>query len=227
MTLGQQDQLREIDRAGDGIGDEIQELIRRLTSGGVAGKSDDPRTVQAKRFWDIGVGRELTLESFQMYLATIPEIPEALKAKDKRFPILVLVELRIGLKRLCKLGDIAFGGDDQTFVAHDEGHAEFNQSTWIRIQNGRKNRNKKVTACRKGFNKSERGLTALQGVCAYLQNSVVVVEDVHAMDLPGSVLRGDRGRAALLEVWKGQMELFWRSGNDAFPRFGSASRRVY
>lgn len=225
MTLGQLDQLREIDRASDGIGDEIQELIRRLTSGGVAGKSDDPRVVQAKRFWDIGVGRELGKMSFEEYLKDIPEIPEELAKADKEFPILVLVEPRVGLKRLCDLGGITFDGDDQTFVANDEKQAEFAKPTWIRIQDGRKNRNKTVDACRSGFHEAERGLTALQGVSAYLQHKNIVQENEHVMDLPGSVRREHRDGAAYLKVWRGRPELGWGWDGYAHPQYGSASRR--
>lgn len=42
-----------------GLHDETSEIVRRVTSGGVAGKSDDVRTVQAKRYWDLGVGTAL------------------------------------------------------------------------------------------------------------------------------------------------------------------------
>lgn len=225
MTLGQMDQLREIDRAGNGIGDEIQELIRRLTSGGVAGKSDYTCVVQAKRFWDLGVGRVLGLKDFDAYLATIPEIPGELTKADMEFPTLVLVEPRIGLKRLCGLAGITFTGDDHTFVTHDERRGEFTQPTWVRIQDGRKNRNRVVRDCWKSFSKQERGLTALQGVCAFIQDQYLVEEGGHIMDLIGSVRGGNRALAACLGVWGGQPELFWINVGLANPRCGSASRR--
>jgi hypothetical protein len=229
ITTGQLGELIAIDKKKDGIGEHVQELIRRLTSGGVAGKSDDIRVAQAKRYWDLGVGRELDFPSFKAYLASIPEIPEALKAADASYPNLVLVETRIGLKRLCDLGNIAFEGNDETFVAYDDRHAEFTQPTWIRIQDGRKNRNRSVKDCRKTFAIDELGLTALQGVCSYLQHSTVVTDlnlsDGHVMDLSGSVPRDDRGCAAYLIAHEGRAVLYWNWCGSANLKDGSASRR--
>jgi hypothetical protein len=227
-------QLYEIQKARlarnqPGIGREVKGLIRRLTSGGVAGKSDDIRHAQAKRLWDLGVGRELGLPSFEACLAGIPEIPAGLLQDDPEFPLLVLVETRIGLKKLCDLGGIAFDGNDDTFVAYDDRHREFTQPTWIRIQDGRKNRNRSVRDCRTSYGKSELGLSALQGVCSYLHHPQAVTEatqkDGHVMDLSGSVLRVVRARAAYLKLWYGQPKLHWRFDVSARPKFGSASRR--
>jgi len=212
ITPGQLGELINIDKKC-GAHDELQELISRLTSGGVAGKSDDVREAQAKRYWDLGVGCELGFKDFNAYLASIPEIPEPLLGKDESFPTLVLVETRIGLKRLCDIGNITFCGNDKTFVSHDGRHAEFMQPTWIRIQDGRKNRNRSVKDCRKTFAKQECGLTALQGVCAYLQHPMVVSEwakdGAHVMDLSGSVHREIRGYVAFLFVIEGRAKLFW------------------
>ncbi|MEK7546322.1 MAG: hypothetical protein AAB554_04580 [Patescibacteria group bacterium] len=194
------------------------------------GNSDEVRTAQAKRLWcDIGVARELGFSSFEAYLATIPEIPEALLKHDPGFPLRVLVETRVGLKRLCGLGGVVFPGCDETFVEHDERHREFAQPTWILVQDGRKNRNRAVRDCRKSFAKDELGLTVLQGVCTYLHHPQAVTEmtrvDSHVMDLSGSLPRGDRGGAAFLGLWGGQPELHWYWGDRARPQFGSASRR--
>lgn len=216
-------------RGQPGIFHEVDELIRRLTSGGVAGKTDDIRTAQAKRLWDIGVGRELGEPSFEAYLATLPEIPAALVSDDADYPLLVLVETRVGLKRLCSLGIIEFSGDDETFVEYDERHREFVQPTWIRVQDGRKNRNRAVRDCRTSFAKDERGLTALQGVCTYLHHPQAVTdtdrEGGHVTDLSGSVRRVGRGYAAYLRVWRGRAKLDWGFGDGAPPEYGSASRR--
>ncbi|MCI0479515.1 hypothetical protein L0Y59_03140, partial [Candidatus Uhrbacteria bacterium] len=94
ISTGQIRELLDIDRARGGIGPEFQELISRLTSGGVGMKNDDPRAVQAKVLWDKGFGRESGCRSFQDYLATIPEIPPELVDDDPRFPLLVLVDDR-------------------------------------------------------------------------------------------------------------------------------------
>jgi len=208
----------------------FKEFIRRVTSARVAGKTDDVRETQAKRYWVLGVGTPLRYRSFGQYLANIPEIPEALKADDASFPILVLVEPRIGLKRLCDLGGIEFDADDKSIVGYDDRHAEFAQPTWFRMQDGRKNRNRSVSDCRNAFAEQERGLTALQGVCAYLQHPTVVSEwakdGAHVMDLPGSIPReGVGGSAACLRVHEGRAKLGWTCNGNATPKCGSASRR--
>lgn len=216
-------------RGQRGIGSEVEELISRLTSGGVAGKTDDVRTAQAKRLWDIRVGRELGFSSFDAYLATIPEIHEMIGMVDADYPLLVLVEPRLGLKRLCGLGNIDFSGDDRTFVEYDERHCEFEEPTWIRVQDGRNNRNRSVRDCRKSFAKRELGLTALQGVCAFILHPEVVTDtdraDGHVLDLSGSIRRGNRDGAACLRMWRGRAELVWVFGDHASPECGSASRR--
>ena len=231
--VGHVAQLHEIQRARlgrnePGIGPEVEELIRRLTSGGVAGKSGDPRVAQAKRYFDMGVGRELGFADFAKYLETIPEIPEALRADNPEFPYLVLVP-KIGLARLCQLGDIAFAGDDQTFVPWDETYHDPASPVWIRVQDGRRNRNRAISDCRRAFAPGELGLVALQGVSAYLAHPEVVSDiagpDGHAMDLPSSVRREDRERAAYLSVSDGRARLNWRWHAYAGPGFGSASLR--
>lgn len=223
-------QKARLRRGEPGIAPEVEELIRRLTSGGVAGKSDDPRFFQAKRFFDLGVGRELGIADFEGYLETIPAIPEALRADDSAFPHLVLVEPRIGLAKLCRLGGIAFAGDDNTFVPWYEAYRDSATPVWIRVQDGRRNRNRSVSDCRRAFAAGELGLTALQGVSAYLAHPEVVSDfarfDGHAMDMLGSVTPKLRDRAAYLGVEDGQVKLCWLGwGGDAYASHGSASCR--
>ena len=241
FTLSQIDELRAIektrlDRGEPGIRVELQELINRLKSGGVAGKSADVRIARAKRMFDLGVGRELFTkgklpnESFEAYLATIPEIPVEYLVGDPDFEHLVLEEPRIGLKRLCDLGIIVFDGNDQTFEAWDSRHEDAMEPRWIRLQDGRKNRKRKPDDCRQSFNTDELGTTALQGVCAYLQIPTVVADlnigaDGHVMDLPGSVHRGGRRLCAFLFVGGGRAGLYWYWDGVVGPQFGSSSRR--
>lgn len=228
-------QLREIQKArlknGEpGIGREVEELIRRLTSGGVAGKSDNLRTIQAKRLWDLGVGRELGFADFAAFLAMTPKVPPLLCLPDEKFPLLVLVEPRLPLKMLCVLGNVDFDGDDNTFQPWDARCMRQRQPYWIRMQDGRKNRGRSVADCRESFARNECGLTALEGVSAYLQHPEVVADlkgpDGHAIDLSGSVNREDRAYAAYLDVLGGQAKLGWCWRGDAVSRCSSASCRV-
>ena len=230
VTTGQIKRLLEIDSEGLGIGEEVQELILRITSGGVAGIFGDPRVIQAKRYWDLGAGQKLDKKSFKEYLAEIPEIPAGLLSDDPAYPYLVLVEPRIGLTKLCRLGNVAYEGDDNTFVPYDDRHADPTQPSWTRIQDGRRNRNRPSNECRQSFAKDELGNTGLIGVCAYLQHPGVVTDlyqgdKGHAMDLPGSVRRGKRDQSLCLYVQDGRAELIWYFNDSASPRYGSASRR--
>lgn len=240
FTIDQIAELRSIEKARirngrPGLGAEVAELIRCLTSGGLpAVKTEDVRIRQAVRFWDIGVGylklsQRECFSTFEAYLATIPHVPAELLQQDEDFPLLVLVEPRVGLRRLCELGEIEFSGDDNTLVAYDERHREFVGPTWIRVQDGRKNRGCAVRDCRTSFAQDEIGLTALQGVCTYLQHPQSVAdadrEDGHVMDLSGSVRRAHRDLAAFLKAWKSRAKLHWHFHGYAYPKYGSASRR--
>ena len=223
-------------RGESGIRQELQALIDRLKSGGVAGKADNPRVAQAKRLWDLGIGQELGFPNFEKYLATIPRIPSQLVLPDREFPLCVLVEPRLPLKMLCALGNVDFDGDDNTFVpwypppSLDPRNQPW--PYWIRMQDGRKNRNRSVVDCRHDFAKNELGLTAFEGVSAYIQHPEVVTDltqcNGHAMDLPGSVYRGDRALAAHFQVLSGRVELNWAGiDDDASSECGSASCRKF
>jgi hypothetical protein len=243
MTLGQIGQLIEINAACDDFGDDVQELIRRRTAGGVVGAKGkkgkrDPRWKQAKRYWDLGIGRALGFASFKDYLggdsaknlAPIPEIPAELLADDPALPYLVLVEPRIGLTKLCQLGNIKYDGDDETLVPYDDRYVDPKQPFWIRVQDGRKNRNMRPSDCRVKFEKDELGLTAPVGICVYLQHPGVLTDlnqgnQGHAMDLLGSVRRDDRGDFAFLLLEDGIARLNWNWNDSADPQYGSASRR--
>jgi len=181
FTVDHVAQLQEIQKARlrrnqPGIGPMVEELIRRLTDGGVAGNTKGIRVAQAKRYWDLGVGREFCFASFSDYLGLIPEVPEPLNCVDAAFPILLLVEPRLGLKELCDLAGVGFDGNNRTFVAYDRHHYEFSVPTWIRVQDGWHYRNRAVRDCRKSFGQGEVGLTALQGVCLYVQHPELWVE---------------------------------------------------
>ncbi|MFA6603982.1 MAG: hypothetical protein WCT10_04060 [Patescibacteria group bacterium] len=231
LSTGQIRQLIEIDNAGHGIGNEVQEFIRRLTSGGVADQSGGLRRIQVKRFWDRGVGRELGYRDFEAYLASIPDIPPALLKVDKDFPWIVLVEPRLGLRKLCDRAGVVFSGSDATCAAFDARYVEFANPTWIRVRDGRQNRGRLVSECRESFQEDELGLTALQGVCAYLQHAFVeIIYEMgrNGVDLAGSVCSDKRDFTAILLLDCDVTATL--DADHAFfrncPGCGTASRRV-
>jgi len=226
LTTGQIGQLIEIDKAGQGIRDEVQELIKRLTSGGVGVKSDDPRVVQAKQLWDRALfGHAQGFNSFKDYLATIPEIPTFPESYADRFPLLVLVDARLPVVRQCPLLGVNFSGDDQTFVDYERKTAKTGKVYWIRAQDGRKNNGKSAHACREAFGDDEVGLSALEGLAIYAQNP----DDLkgRAMELPGSVRRGRSNDRTAFLTWidaglPPMLHCGW-DGNKS-PDSGTASR---
>jgi hypothetical protein len=243
VTTGQITEFLTIDRAGSGFRRQFQAFIRGLSQGGVEGSKTSAkvarrletlRRAQAQRYWDFqvefGSAWISGYESFEDYLATIPEVSTWLQEDDRDFPLLVLVETRYSLRRLCLFAGVQFDGDDDTFVACDDRHREFTKPTWIRVQEGRRNRGQAACNCRKSFGQNELGLTALQGVCLYVQYPQAVSEvtqpGAHAMSLSGSIYRDNRDDVARLSLWNGKPRLHWDFGGLAGPLCGSASRRA-
>lgn len=242
-------QLHEIDQARrkrdePSIGPEVQELIARLTSGGVGssgpgkGRLPDPGhpiIVQAKRLWDRGLVREILAEDglpqyarFSDYLASIPGIPNFPAGYDARFPHLVLVDRRIPIVAACKVLDVQFDGDASTFVPHEPDQSVRASVYWIRIQDGKLHRGHQPSFCRTEFTAKkgeEFGLEAHEGLSLYAQ-SPDLLEINTAMHLTGSVRADARRRScAYLRRWTdGDVKLKWRWDDDANPARGSASR---
>jgi len=164
-------QAARLKRNKPGIGHEVEELIRRLTSGGVSVKTDDLRVVQAKRLWDMGFGRELDLESFDVYLASIPEIPKKLVAHDERFPELILVDARLDIRSIYPLLGVENGGDaffdseyDGRFVDLETKGARTKKVYWIRMQDGKESNRGSPLAHREVFPADEIGLNVHEGL---------------------------------------------------------------
>lgn len=222
LTTRQVKQLLEIDSAGPGIRAEVQELISRLTSGGIGPKTDDPREVQAKRLWDKGWGRELDFECFETYLATIPEIPEELKEHDERFPELILVDARVSVRTACNLLGIECCIEAQDLVSDNE-NRETARVSWMRCQNGRRNAGKSVRTCRDEFATNEFGLTATEGLAFFAQKPDQCRN--WCMDLPASVYRSNRVNVAYLFWFSARPKLDWSWGGHESGIVGSASRR--
>jgi len=225
LTTGQIGQLIEIDRARGGIGEEVQELIRRLTSGGVAGKSSDPREIAAKLLWDKGFGNEAGVDSFEAYLAQIPKIPESLLADDPDLPLLSLADPRPGLVKACELIGVRhaeLGYSEGDAVPCDERHTDPTEPFWFRHDDGRRNRDRRPDHCRDECTGDVLAGTATVGAFAYLHHHQIVVENEHIIDLPGSVRRDGRVDCAFLGVWEGQVEFYVSRGSDgAGPDCGS------
>ena len=223
-------QLHEIQqarlRAGQpGIAPEVEELIQRLTSGGVAGKFTDPREIAAKLLWDKGFGNEAGVDSFEAYLAQIPEIPQSLLADDSEMPLLSLADPRPGLLKACELIGIRhaeLGYSEGNVVPCDDRHTDPTEPFWFRHDDGRGNRNRRPDLCRDECTGDVLAGTAFVGAFAYLHHQQIVVEDEHILDLPGSVHRDSRFDCAYLGVWGGRVGLCVYGGSgEAGPECGS------
>ncbi|MBI4256534.1 hypothetical protein HY626_00580 [Candidatus Uhrbacteria bacterium] len=228
LTTGQICQLIEIDRAGDGIGNLVQELIIRLTSGGVAGKMTDPRGTMAKRLWDRGFGRDSAIKAknFKAYLAAIPQIPASLIAEDSDLSLLSLADPRPGLLRACQLLGIQYeelgyaDGDAEPF---DERFMIPAAPFWFRHDDGRANSNRRPDHCRDELATGDIQVgTATEGIFAFAHHPQIVVEGEHIIDLPGTVHHSRRVHCAYLRVWSGRVGLDL-SGDSGFadPSYGA------
>jgi len=217
FTTGMIAELIAIDKTRKGgVGAEVQELINRLTDGGIAktdktAKTVDIRRKQAKKYWDLGFGRELGIDSFKAYLATIPEIPAPLLDPDERFPLLVLVDPRLGLAKTCDLvAWIALDTAVSMVLAADVRHETPVAPFWVRAHDGRFNRDQKPIDCRNACTGMEFAMTAMVGVCLFINFPKIVSWNLWTIDLPGSVLDGLAGRVATLKFDEGdEPELSW------------------
>lgn len=226
LTTGQIKQLLEIDSAGEGIRGEVQELIKRLTSGGVGAESDDPFLLQAKRLWDKGFGERY--QSFSEYLGTIPGIPEALKHDDVRFPFLVLVDARLSLKKSCELAGVIYVRNGRNFEDYDPKNTRTERVYWMRCQDGQQNRGKTVEASRENFAENEIGLTAMEGIALYAQHPAMIKN--HSLELVRSVIHnGDGGiiRVAWFGLYHGvpKLDSSLLGHTEGDPDSGTASCR--
>lgn len=221
ITTAQVSELLSLDLRGPGLRNELQELIRRVTSGGIAGKSDDVRTAQAKKLWDAGFGTALKIDSFNAYLATIPSVPASLVADNPTFPLLILVDPRLGHVKSARLVGLKFaeyGNTDETLVPFDARHGmSANAPYWVRTHDGSPNLNKKPSDVRASLTGNQLAGTADVGIAIWLQ----LGKRNHIMDLPGSVRASGRGFCAYLDVWSDGPELSSGGDDGASPGFGS------
>jgi len=183
----------------------------------------DLRVAQADCLWTKGIVPEDGM-SFSDYLATIPAIPEDVRAYDERFPQLINVDARLGVAKICELLGIEFGGNDQTFTDLDPAKARTEKVYWVRCQDGRKYRDRSVLDCRDAFAPDETGLVVHEGLALFVQNPEAFRNC--AVDFVGSVYRGDRAKTAYLYWFSDRPELLWRCEDRNRSIYGSASRRA-
>jgi len=179
------------------------------------------RIAQAKTLWNKGFGR--AFDSFDAYLATIPDVPEELRPHDERFQYLILVDARLGLKKSCELAGGKSHEDEQSL--RHFGPARTSEVYWMRCLSGRCNRGKSARRCY--IRCSEEcpggmGLTAIEGVALYIQNPDVI-EGYYINLIASHTHVGSN--VAVLGRWRDGLSLSYRNEYDEHPDFGSAYRR--
>jgi len=216
-----------------GLGADVQALIARLTSGGLA-RSQDNRIQQAQVLWDLRFGEMLGLGSqdWKKYLngtdslEPIPQIPIWPTIYSAYLDRNILVDKRVldkvRLKEVCRLLNVSFPGNDNTFEPYEEARTK-SGIYWMRAQDGQRNQNKKPCDCRtQRFASCEVGQEAFEGLSLFAQDREIL--NGHYMDLPGSVHVRRRGHCACLGLWRGGPRLRWFWVVSADPDYGSASR---
>jgi hypothetical protein len=201
-------------------------------SSAVISGSDRIRRMQAHRYWELRVGNALGYPDFESYLGSIPAIPEAILSEpDTFFREIVLVEPRLGAKRLCVLAGAVFDGKDEEFASLDALHAPPLAPMWILVHCGGAYKGEPIYKVRHRMRSYERGLTLIEGVCAVLQVNALPASSAasgrYAMNLPGSVRRGRADRAAVVRVSANRIAVAWNWSDRADADTGTATRRVY
>lgn len=203
----------------------MNELVKGMLSLQASG---DPRVAQARRYFDLGYGRALGFPSFEVYLATVPEIPEHLVAYDPAFDILALVDPRLPRTVRCRLVSLRYkelGYDDGSWFPCDERHETTTMPFWIRAHDGRRNRSRRPSICLADCTGNVFGGVVDVGIALYTHQSGIVVEDEHVMRLPGSVLRDSREGHACLEKLNGEARLVVNFSDGANPKYGTVTFR--
>lgn len=192
FTTGQVTKLYEIEKArmsagGLGLRPELQELITRLSSGGVGAHTDDPRFVQAKALWDKGFGREPGFDSFEAYLAEIPEIPEFLRVGNERFPHLVLVDGRLDVEKACGLAGLINTCKELPSISKSPTRS-MSGIRWMRCQYTRPTPEGPFDYVRMSMPLDEIGLDAIEGIALFVQHPGVL--DERSLDLLNAGFQG-------------------------------------
>jgi len=227
FNVGHVAKLNEIQearlRAGqEGIGAEVEDLIRRLEMGGV-----NQWRIHAKRLWDRGFGRDKAVKAknFRDYLQGIPKIPASLLAQDSDLSLLSLADPRPGLLRSCRLLRIKYeklGCADGDVGPFDDRFVLPTAPFWFRHDGGMENRKRRPDHCRDEATGLVLVGTAMEGLFAYAHHLDIVKEGQHALDLPGTVCHPERVDCAFLRVWSRQARLgLYRCSGFASPDYGA------
>ena len=209
MTIDQLVQLREIEKArgnkgAPGIRRELQELINRLTSSGVQSAiGHNVCFQQAKRLWDLGVGRALGHSTFSSYVTTMPHLPIGYK-EDEDHPLLVLVDHRVDWELYCRLLGIHYYEKEMRFkrLEDDEGIVALPPVPfWVQMQRGDLFPLSSPVALAKTLSPEEKFATLEIGLAAYVQYPNLMSK------------QGDR-------IWFPGTETARANGCIAFQRYG-------
>lgn len=227
FSMGQITRLYELERArlrggGEGLHDLVQELIRRIESGGVMPTTTDgarftgdpqhtydrdPRVVHAaKRLWDRGFGREIGRRTFAEYLLDIPDIPTFPASWDARFPHLVLVDRRVNIMLQCRLLGVRV---DWWFhacmVPYDPEKSEKEFVYWMRCSDGRGHQKYRPVERRAELatTSDEAALDAYEGLACYAADPAMFGGS-EAVDLLGVTNCNDRSEFASIWSWSSE-----------------------
>lgn len=217
--LIQADHMRET-KGLPGLGTEVRALIDAGLSGGSILDSVDPRLVQGRNLWEAGWGRKLGFQTFGEYLTSLPSVPTELRETNARFPLLILVDGRVGAADACRLLGITLKGNEAT--SHMRHLHEKREAYWMRCQQGTRFTSQSVTEAEHAFATDEAGLIVSEGVALVAQAPHVLQTDY--VDLSGSKHEGFENSSACLGTWNGRHELRWRWKDHADSRCHVASR---
>lgn len=179
---------------GTGSDRDLVAFVLRNTPGANV-DPDDIRTVQAAMAWWRRFGGE---SPFEAYLEAIPTAPD-FEALRKEFPMLdlpLLVDPRLGhvcTARLVGLNYGEYGNTDMTLEPADTRHAmPTDVPYWVLAHDGTPNLSRRPPDCLAGC--TGPFLAGIADVLMAIR--LQYGPRAHAMDGPGSVLAGDRGRCA-------------------------------
>lgn len=196
--------------------------------------SNDFRTVQARRLFDLGFADVLGCTGFEQYLnatgkdslepvpmvPTFPEPHVRLFGPQGIWLVDGRVAAKVGFKEYLRIIGLGTNAENDRFEAFDPKRAK-SGIRWMIGQDGYRNRCRTPDDCRKTFAPFEVGMDWVEGASVYALDPKVI--EGHYLNLPGSVF-GVFRHVACLGVFSSKPKLDWfRSDGAALDR-GTASR---